>query len=554
MNGLMARMRSWPGRLLLAVAAALALSACDAIVEVNATASVPARYQRVLVTVEQVWFHEDADAPPEDGNWEKRRLDDAVTLDLVRLDGGAFAQLVDDIVVPSRTWRQVRLVLADTHGRLRDSAEQAGAEWNNEVSWYDEDGELATAPLEVLAPEQGIGMALELEVVEAVVSIGGGSATNTVEIVFDAAHDLTELRYGRETRFLLNATLRAHAPDTQHAGAITGTLGLSQLVIDTPTGRPDVQVTAQRFDAALGRRLPVASAAVSRDGRFFLYPLALDEGERTTDYDLVIHGPGVQTVIIEEVPVRRGGPGNAVAVSLGLQPADAFKANVLAGSAVEPRGARVGFYQTPQGAGDPFLVAMATVDPLSGRFAEDIRLSRASTVLYGKWSPALNLRTVSTSEGQAGYAVAAYSPHYGVGGFAAETLRPARQALDTAFFTVPPISLPAAPALPGLVSTTVTVERPGRYDHGALLVTRDGALVTMAPLEELLQQVAGSAFLEASPVPAGSEASPLSRGLYYLDAWTWHSSDEEDTFTRHRGAAAVDLRSSGAAESALLVR
>jgi hypothetical protein len=551
---------TWKGRWaarLLAALAALALTACDAFIDVDATANVPPRYVRVLVTVDAIWFHEDADAPLQDENWEKHELDDGRTIDLVRLNGGTFAQLAGHIRVPAGTYRQMRLFLADTHGRLRDSAEDAGADYNNEVTWFDEDGDLHTAPLEVLDPAQGVGMELEIEVVEAFVTLGGSGSDNSVLVVFDGARDLTEVRYGGETRFLLNPTLRAHAPDTQDVGAIRGTLNLSQLPVDSPTGRPEVQVTAQRWDASAGRRVPVASSSVANGGQFVLYPLPLDEDERTTGYDLVIHGPGIQTVIIEEVPVRKGGLGAAVQIALGaqpLQPADRFEANVAGATPVAPRGARVGFYQTPQGEDHPFLVAMATVDPLSGRFAEPVRLSRAGTVLFGTYGPNLNLRAATPEEGAGRYAVALFSPHFGHGGFAAETLRPPGQSSDVALFSVPPITGVALPAVPGLISATVNVETPAKYDRGALLVTQEGALVTLAPLDELLQQQAGSAFVEVSPVPAGSEATPLRRGLYHLDAWTWNSADEEDTFRRHGGAAAVDLRTTANGEGELTVR
>src|SRR5690606_11059587 len=55
----------WAARLLAALAA-LALTACDAFIDVDATANVPPRYVRVLVTVDAIWFHEDADAPLQD--------------------------------------------------------------------------------------------------------------------------------------------------------------------------------------------------------------------------------------------------------------------------------------------------------------------------------------------------------------------------------------------------------------------------------------------------------------------------------------------------------
>lgn len=538
---------------MMAVAGSLLLAACDAVVEVDATANVPARYSSVLVTVKEVWFHHSATADPADPEWEKFSLDDTVTLDLVDLDGGSLARIADDMVVPAGTYRQMRVILASRDENLHDSADDAGAEYNNEISWFDEDGDARTAPLEVLNADQGIGIALDLKVREAAVALGGSadSASNRVHLVFDAARDLTEFRYGDEPGFLLNPTLRAF--DAREAGVIRGTLDLSRLVNNTGTGRPDIQVTAQKRDENLGRGVMVGSAAVGRTGSFVLYPLPLDEDENVTEYDLVIHGPRIQTVIIREVPVTEGGPGDAVNAALGtlsLEPADAFEADLAAGSVVFPRGARIGFYQTMPGEEESFLVGTANVDPLSGRLALPVELSRANTVLHGAYGA--TLRAVTPEEGGARYSVAALSPHYGHGSFAETTLRPAGTASDTASFSVPAIGVPAS-AGSGAIAATVTIATPAVRDRGVLFVTREGAVVTVASLDEPLQQLLGSTFVDVDQVPAGSASATLDSGLYALEAWAWHSSDPEDSFTRHPATGTVDLRNAPAASGSVLI-
>lgn len=538
---------------LLLAGATLLLGGCDAVVEVNATASVPPRYTSVLVTVEEVWLNKSANAAPGDAGWEKHRLDEARTLDLVRLNGGLLANLVDDMVVPPGRYRQVRVLLAGTHDDLHDSADDLDAEYNNEVTWFDEDGDEYRAPLEVLNAGQGMGIGIDLEVVEAVAAIGGTSSAGTLHVKFDEARDLVEFRYGGRTGFLLNATPEAGAVD--EAGTLRGTLNLSGLQVDTWTGRPDIAVTAQRLDEQAGRYVVVGSAFVSRNGAFTLHPLPLDEDEHVTRYDLVIHGPGIHTVILRDVPVDEAPPQQAAVLSLGfitLQPADSFEVNVDAAAVVEPRGARVGFYQTLPGEDEPHLVALATVDPLSGRFAEPVRLSRADTVLHATYGRDSTLRAVTPQQGGARHAVAAWSVQHGHGPFAATTLRPASPVSDTATFSVPAVEA-AAPAVAGTLSTTVNVEVPARYDRGVLLATHDGGLVSLATLDAMLQQAVGSAFVDVT-VPAGTMTDTLDAGLYALEAWTWHSADPEDTFVRHAGADTVDLRAVSTAAGAVTIR
>lgn len=507
----------------------LALSACEPRVHVDATADVPARYSSVLVRVEEVWFNTSATAVAADTTWQKFNVRE--TIDLVDLTGGMIERIADDLDVPVDTYRQIRVVLADE---------------DNEVTWVDEDGDEHNSPLLVLNPDQGIGITMELEVEE---ELEGA----VVQLLFDAARDLTEFRYGGEVGFLLNPTLQAF--DVNEAGTIRGTLNLSLLSIDTGTGRPEIQVTAQRLDEGLGRRVVVGGASVGRNGSFVIHPLPLEEDGDPAEYDLVIHGPGIETIVIREVPVAEGSPDVAVPVALGNvapTPAASFNANLAADAPVAPRGARIGFYQTLPGEDEPHLIELATADPLRGRFALPVALSRATTISYRTYGGNSPLQSGTPEEGAARYAVAALSPQYGAGGFSGTTLRPATPVTDTATFSVPVVGVPASTAT-GTISATVTVETPGEYDSGVLIVSRDGAVVTTVPLDDMLQQMTGSTFVDVTPVPAGSASSTLEGAVYYLEAWTWDSADPEDTFRRHRGADGIDLRAIATAGGAVTI-
>lgn len=537
----------------MALAAALLLAACDAAVDVEATANLPARYSHVLVTVKEVWFNESATAVPGDDTWEKFRLDESRTLDLTDVMGGELARLASDMVLPVGTYRQMRLLLVDRDASLRDSADDLGAEYNNEVTLYEDDGDERTYPLEVLSPDHGIGIQMKIEV-EGAAEDSDTDSPYTLLLAFDAARDLTEFRYSGETGFLLNPAMKAYSAD--EAGTIQGALDLSGLDFETETGRPAIQVSAQRLDEALRRRVEVASTAVSAAGEFVLYPLPLDEDEDETEYDLVIHGPEIQTIVIRDVPVSAGSPSDAADLALGNlvpDPAGSYEANVDEASPVTPRGARVGFYQTLPDENDPYLIELAPLDPVRGRFGRAVALSRADEISYGTYGSGFSLRSNDPEEGASRYALAAVSPQYGHGTFADTVLGPPASSSDTASFAVPAIGIPAD-AVAGTLSTTVTVETAGKYDKGVLIVSHDGAVVTVVSLDDLLQQQVGTAFVEVPDVPAGTASSARAASGYYIEAWTWKASDPEDTFARHAGADLIDLRAVETAAASVTIQ
>jgi hypothetical protein len=186
------------------------------------------------------------------------------------------------------------------------------------------------------------------------------------------------------------------------------------------------------------------------------------------------------------------------------------------------------------------------VDPVSGRFAKAVKLSRATRISYGTYGVDVLPRNGTPKEGASRYGVAALSPQYGNGALAGTTLRPAASTSDTATFSVPAIELPTA-SVAGTVQATITVQNPGRYDRGLLLVTREGALLATLSLDGLLAAPPPSSFVDVTQIPAGTGSVTFDRGLYYLEAWTWDSDDPEDTFTRHAGDDAVDLRTTATA-------
>ena len=567
---------------ILLIAICFSLAACESSVNFDATANVSAQYSSVFVTVKEVWVNESATATPDDTTWLKFPLSKPVTFDLVGLNSGALSDFASQLAITTGTYRQMRLILVDRSEALTDSAKSVSATYNDQVTWFDASGTQGTLPLEIPNSAQGIGIEMELVVpapTEAILAalastsssssstdstssttstipttttttsttaLSSDSTTSTVtatsRVMFDAARDLTAFRFSDRPGFLLNPTLSAR--DQDDVGTIQGQLDLSLLTINTGTGRPDIEVTAEALNDDSTRRIEIGSAPVSVTGTFTLYPLPLIDGKRdSTTYDLVIHGPGVRTIVIRSVPVTKGTPDDGADVALGtitLTAADSYAVNVDASSVVATRGARVAFYQTLPDDNAPYLIEQRPVDPLSGQFANDGLLSGASTIVFGTFGSSIAFTAAAPQEGASKYSVSTLSPLFEAGDFSLTLLAPPAATTSTATFTVPDVSLPSG-AASGTIAATVSVGTQGKYDKGALLVTHNVAVVTATSLDQAITTGAASTIVNATNVPASSSAG-FDRGLYYLEAWAWNSADPAGTFSRQPVTGAVDLR------------
>jgi hypothetical protein len=581
----------WRRFVLLAVACP-ALAACGTSAHVSATANVPARYVHVWLTVNQVWLHASAAAAPDDAGWSKFTLSTPATLDLVQLTDGALLQFTSALNVPTGTYGQLRILLTDPSAALLTSAQSAGALFNDEVDFFDSTGIEQKLPLRLVNPEKGIGIAMTLKVPDAttqvLASLGAGrsastassslttmttspttslattsttptSTTTSASIVpgaaaidFDGARDLVPFIFSGQLGFLLNPHLTGY--DLAAAGTIQGQLNIASLSANASTRRPDVEVSAEILSTDRTRHVIVKSAPVRSDGTFVLYPLSTASGAPTS-YDLVIHGPLLETVIVKSVPVGAGTPSSAATIALGtltLAPATSFTVNVASASPVSPRGARIGFYQTlPQSGETPYLIEERPIDPFSGLHAEDQSLS-AADIAFGTFASGqtMALTTVTPAEGSATYKVTASTALFSDGVFGATVAAPASGATPATTFTV------AAPLIPttataATIVATLNIASPGKYDKGGLLVTHNGTIIALASLDGGLAQPQVSATLNA--VPGGAAGQPFDSGLYYADAWVWNSNDPIATLTRQGSSAAIDLRSGSSGSVALTI-
>ena len=326
------------------------LGGCSTRTNVSATGNSPALYTHVYVTAQAVWFNSSASAGPADGGWVKFTPTTPVTLDLVADSGGNFANLATDLKLSPGSYAQMRLIPVDASMPLTVSAQTLGAKYNMEADCLDGSGVTHQLPLELLNPDQGLGIQTSLSVpvgnigaafgalsststaapfgttgttTASTTSSSASPQTTTAEfaLAFDGARDLTAFNFGGTSGVcggtvngvLLSSHVSAY--DLSRAGGIQGQLTLTNLTLPTSAnGTTGLEVNAEVLSADGTRHLVVARAPVASDGNFTLYPLAASASNNTS-YDVVIHdecAAGIsdeKTVDAVLAPHRAGIPG-----------------------------------------------------------------------------------------------------------------------------------------------------------------------------------------------------------------------------------------------------
>jgi hypothetical protein len=609
------------GIALAALASVALLAGCNTRVSANATTNAPVQYSHVYVTISQVWVNASATAGPDDTAWIKTTLDTPQTIDLVGLTNGSLKEFASQLPVPTGTYNQLRIFFVDTDATLTSSAQSANAQFNNEVDYFDSANVAQVAPLDVPNAANGVALPIKLDVMTSqdaifaalgsasttnnsllnntnnntttnpvcdptsfsydptlcsqqsatnsttnnttnttttgtgVGSNGFGTTTANAAVVFDAGRDLTRFVYSDTVGFALNPRFVGY--DLADVGTIRSQLSVSAITVDANTSRYDVQVTATTPNSAGTRNVPVLSAPLRSDGTFILYPFLMDK-DSPSSYDLVIHGPGIQTMIIKSVPVQSGSPTSAATVDLNnvaLAPAaSSYPVNVATASPLAARGARVGFYQTINASDElPYLIEERTVDPVSGLFAVDQTLPN-DNIAFGTYSSgsSLTLAAAVPSEGTGAYQLAASGAVFGDGDFAGTLTPPSSTTTTATTFTGPTLGIPTG-ASSGTITANVTISSPQKYDKGVVVVTHDGAIVSVTALDSLLVPAQASGTLTLSAIPAGDSSTAFAAGTYYAEVWVWDSGDPSGSFNRQPATALIDLRATNTATLALTI-
>jgi hypothetical protein len=593
------RWNPWIG-CLLAVSAGLV--GCAPKTDVSATGNVPAQYSHVYMSVKEIWFNTSATAGPGDTTWSKFPLTTPVTFDLAASVEGTLNSITTGLGVPIGTYTQVRLIPVDASATLLSSASSLGAKFNSEVDYTDSSGTAQQVPLELQNPDKGVGVTTSVQVKGATTNVFSSTpSTSTpstttpsttidpttglpvtttptttpttlpttttstgttpaptfkLAINVDGAKDLVPFTYSAVTGLLLNPHVTAY--DQAASGAIQGTLNVTSLTgvsNKSTSSYLNIQVTAESLSADGTRHIAVNSAPVSSSGTFTLYPLSTTSSSPTS-YDLVIHGPGIATIVVKGVTVNAGTPSSTTPVNIGtITPRAATSSFTVTLNTTTPlpAGALVGFYQTlPGGSEVPYLIDEQPIDPFSRTFADAQAVLTANQAVptasqpisaasidYGTFTSGSNVTLTSAdpTEGTSTYRVAGTAPLFTDGALTA-TVSP----------TTTTVAVPTLTAASGatLDSTTITISKttPGKYNRGELIFSHDGAIVATAVLDTILTQTA-NATLTIPGLPGGINASTTGQfaaGLYYLSVRTWNTSSPTTTLNREIYPNPVDLR------------
>jgi Domain of unknown function (DUF4382) len=632
-------------RLYLALFAAIGglgglLSGCGTKTDVSVTGNTPAQYSHVWVTVQAVWFNTSGTAGPDDSGWDKFTFSTPSTVDLVAENGGNLGSIASGLRVQVGTYSQVRLIPVDSTAPLASSASNAGALYNFEADYVDSQGMTHQLQLELLNPDKGIGIPTSLKVPignfssTGLTGTGTSTSTTTGALPFASSSSTTSSPFGTTTGSTgttgLTSTTGSTSttPDNSFATALDGTVNLvpftfassstgilwsahatsaydisiasgisGQLSLTNITtavsGLPNIQVSAQTLSADGSRHVVVSTSAVQSDGSFLLYPLATNSSTTSPlTYDVVIHGPGIATIIVKSVQVPRpttssnttttsstttlatanttvSSPSltttttspttnsNVSSVSLGtLTPRasaasgdpTSYNANVsTAPGALLPAGAVVNFYQTLGGQGEvPYVIESNPMDPFNQVLFNAQALS-VGTVDSGTWSTNGTVTIVSAApkEGVGAYLVAASAPGFSDGTLSKSVSVSQPTSGGTAMVVLPALTLESG-ASAGSLAAAVVAATPGKYDQGQLLLSHDGALVASAPLDAVLSQGTGG-IVTVPGLPAGTPDA-----VYYATVRAWKSTDPSGV-QRQWYPQAIDLRSSTSGTIALTV-
>ncbi len=616
-------------------ATGLLLAGCGARTEVSQSGNAPAQYSHIYITTQQVWFNTSATAGPDDSGWQKFPLSAPATVDLVGDEDGTLGTIATNVNLVAGTYSQIRLIPLDSSAALAASATAIGATHNAEADYVDANGTTVQLPLELLNPDKGIGIQASLKVPIGTVGaagvggtstgtssgIGIGDATSTTgttdassgvttassattstssssttttiasfTVNIDGNSDLVPFVYGATS--LPNSgtnaiMLSSHATafDLSQVGGIQGTLTLTNLTGYTGvSGLPDIQATAETLSADGTRHEVVLSVPVHSDGTFLLYPLPTSSSTPAY-YDVVIHGPGIATIIIKNVELAFGSsstttatgttalsaatitstdssvdtttitPPSLATVSIGtLIPryASTYTANITpASGATLPAGTQVNFYETVSGSGEvPYVIESSPIDPFNQDLF-NVQMLSACTVDSGTYvasGETINVISAAPAQGPGGYTVAGTAANYADGALSPKITPPAGSTcVTTASTTTTTTPAPVSVAIPtlSLASGAVTgsvvavVTAASKYTtaawQGQLLVSHEGMLIAQVPLDSVLKAGGGKVSVD---VPAGTASS-----LYYLSVRIWRPG-YADSLSRQWFDAPADLRSS----------
>jgi hypothetical protein len=588
-----------------------ALFGCSARTDVSGTGSTPSQFTHVFITTQEVWFNTNSNATPDDSGWAKFTLKTPVTIDLVQQSNGTLGQIAGDLRLAAGTYGAILLMPLPNSAAVAASATALGATYNLEADYVDQSSTPHQVQLVLPNPEKGIvvpGATLKVPIgsnkgglpltgstntgtnktsttsTTTTTTSTASSANNTVTVSFatsfDANRDLHLFNFpaiSATTGAISGVTktpgavLSANpsASDLSTSGGITGTLTMTSLTaINSVSERVAIQASAELLSSDGTHHVIVASAPVQTDGTFTIYPLP-SNSKTPTVYDVVIHGPYIQTIIIKNVSVTTTTPSIAAAanttgavatttatgaVSLGtfipVVATNWFFVNAKpATSTPLPPGTAVTFYQTLQASGEvPYAIDEVGIDPFNQNLQtpEALANGNVESGVYASSGSTITVTSSAPAEGAGKYLVGATAPLFADAPLSSSNEASAASAPQT--FTsstaVPTASQVLTVSVPGLSaansagvgSITATLSQSSNaYNAGELLVSHNGAVI-------------GSALLNSAALNNGAPVTvnnlPSGGGNYYLSVILW-SAGNESGWTYQSIAAPVTVNAGG---------
>lgn len=533
---------AWPLGLA-AFCATLALGGCGSssstatptgTVSVAVTDAPSADFDKVWVTLRAVRFHTTDAAGPDDAGWLTYTLPAPVTVNLADLGNGALNTVFSNVSLPVGNYQQIRLVLADALGPLTTSASNNGLAYNDQVD-YTVGASTYHAPLEIPRPEKGIALHGHFNVVAA--------TPLHLAVDFNLDNDVVKFVHGSTTAFTLKPLLTYY--DLDNAGAITGQVDTAGLYSAGNTGGAyNLVIKAEDLTADNSRHYVVRATTIRPDGTFTLFPLPIPAGQPSKNFDVLIRGRNMETVIVKGVQVSRSSDGvsNAAVLqtsAITLPTGSEYTANLSPAGA--PTGAWVNFFQTVSGSGEvPYEVRFRHLDPFTGTFFDDIPLS-AGNLHTGNWNSggAISFTSAAPVEGAGNFSAVNAAPLY-TAATVSLTQGSSPVAMNFGALAVDP-SLTA-----DSISGTVT-QSAGKYDHGYLVVSRDGLITTSIDLGTILAGNGGTGdTYSIANLPGGSAGTAAPGMIYYLYAVVWNSANPVLSYRVVPVLSLADLRQGSA--------
>ncbi len=540
------------------------------VMNVSLTDAPSDNFNHVWVTVKSISFHTDSNQnwDPKDATWNTITLSSPVTIDLAQLNNGALQKVFSGIALPAGSYRQIRFFLASAEDTLTSSAQATSLQWNDQVQYTDSSNNTQNAPLEIAYPTQGIQL-------NGTFNVTAGSKLDLV-VDFDLEHSVVPFKHDGQTAFTMRPVL--HYFDLSQVGAIVGQVDKSKLCAagTTPSSSCayNLIVKAELVDSNNKRHDVARATSVDPStGNFTLYPvLPKDASGNALNYDILIRGRNMDTVLVQKVTVTPGTTPTSSPANLqssGPIPitvnASEYKAQFASALSPLTSGWAV-FEQTLPGAGQlPYSVHFGNTDPFTGLLSNAMSLASGPIHLaqYNGGST-LSFSSITPTEGQGGYSVAANEVAYYTLSSATPIAAPATPG-STVTFT-PPVPTLASGISNGSATANITVTNKGGYDHATLVISRFASIVTTMDVSSALTSSTSSASaasgasststtgtatsFKVNGLPSGSSAKPAPGAVYYAYLRVWKAGAKKKAVIVPFSGL-IDLRNSSAASISL---